>query len=102
MNYRDAKKEAEKFSCEDAKFDKKIFIKHHDGSTLNFTYSSYKKIEDEWILVATEHHGFFSYHVEDLDSVKVEDYHKYPKDDSEFVSEYVILANAASAGEESK
>jgi len=70
MNYREAKKEAEKFYVEDGKFDKNIFIRHNDGSTLYFTYSSYKKI-NEWILVATEHHGFFAYHIEDLDFMKV-------------------------------
>ena len=98
MNYREAKIAAEKFYLSGEKLDKNVFIKHHDGSTMHFTYSSYKKVDDEWILISTEHHGFFVYHVEDLDCIKIKEFGK--DDDYEFMSEYVILANAASVGEE--
>ncbi len=70
MNYKDALKEAEKICLDNNDLNQTISIKHLDGSVLSFTHSVYKLI-DEWILISTEHHGFFAYHIEDLECAMV-------------------------------
>ena len=47
-----------------------IAIQHGDGSYLEFHSSCFRKIGKEFLAVFTEHHGFYVYHMDDIDSVK--------------------------------
>lgn len=44
----------------------RVYIKHEDGTELDFNYAFVRK-EDEWVFIFTEHHGFHVYHMEDLE-----------------------------------
>jgi hypothetical protein len=43
-----------------------IAVQHADGSYLEFHSAAYEKLDDDWLAVFTEHHGYFVYHCEDV------------------------------------
>ena len=43
-----------------------IAVKHVDGSYLEFHSAAYEKLNDDWLAVFTEHHGYFVYHCDDV------------------------------------
>ena len=47
-----------------------ILVQHGDGSRLEFHSACFRRIYDDWIVIFTEHHGTFVYHVEDVDYVR--------------------------------
>jgi hypothetical protein len=53
-----------------------ISVYHFDGSYLEFHSASFKKLDDEWMAVFTEHHGNFLYHFEDVRWIKEWDKNK--------------------------
>jgi len=46
-----------------------ISIKHGDGSYLEFHSACFRKLNEEWMAVLTEHHGIYIYHFEDIKSI---------------------------------
>jgi hypothetical protein len=77
MNLKQAKKELDQTSKTldlNAFYIKKrqriIAVYHFDGSYLEFHSASFKKLDDEWMAVFTEHHGSFLYHFEDVKWIK--------------------------------
>lgn len=47
-----------------------IAVQHHDGSYLEFHSAAFQKLDKEWMVVFTEHHGTFLYHFEDVRWIK--------------------------------
>ena len=83
MNLKQAKKELDKYAKTldlNAFYIKKhqriISVYHFDGSYLEFHSSCFKKLDDEWMAVFTEHHGNFLYHFEDVMWIKEWDQNK--------------------------
>ena len=83
MNLKQAKKKLDQISKEldlNAFYIKKrqriIAVYHFDGSYLEFHSACFKKLDDEWMAVFTEHHGNFLYHFEDVRWIKEWDQNK--------------------------
>ena len=82
MNLKEAKIMAEKLDKEldlhafivDKKAEVKrariIVVQHHDGSYLELHSACFQKLDEEWMVVFTEHHGVFVYHFEDVRWIK--------------------------------
>ena len=79
MNYKEAQEKADKifetiglvgshdFTVN--KIPRIIAVNHFDGSYLEFHSACFRKIDDEWMAVFTEHHGMFVYHFEDVKTI---------------------------------
>ena len=52
-------------SCTD--FGYRVTLRHGDGSVLTFNHALLCLMDELWLACFTEHHGFFVYHVEDLE-----------------------------------
>ena len=66
-----ARSYSSKLRATDKRFNKRVFLKHQDGSTFLwdgafFLKKKFKGIRETWLLVFTEHHGEFAYDVEDV------------------------------------
>ena len=78
LGYKDAKILADKISKEIEfpkdfiirKRAKIIVIKHMDGSVMEFHSACFRKLDEDWMVVFTEHHGDFVYHKDDLISIE--------------------------------
>jgi hypothetical protein len=77
MNLKQAKKELDK--CAKTldlnafivnKHQRVIAVYHFDDSYLEFHSACFKKLDDKWMAVFTEHHGNFLYHFEDVEWIK--------------------------------
>ena len=83
MNYKGAQEKADKL-CKsvgldeliDGKSPRVIAIQHEDGSYLEFRSAFFRKLDDEWMVVITEHHGVFVYHFEDVRWIKEKKWNK--------------------------
>lgn len=77
MNYKEvrelAKKRNEEIAIKDFVVDKKCRIVeflHCDRTYCSFVSACVERLDEEWFVIYTEHHGFFVYHVEDLEWLK--------------------------------
>ncbi len=50
----------------DPRFRRCVSMEHEDGSHLHFDSAFLMRVENEWIVCFTEHHGVLVYHVDDL------------------------------------
>ena len=80
MNYKEAKSKLEQINKKLTIYDfinnkkskkiKIVEIRHCDGSYLKFYHACIKKLDKEWTVVCTEHHGNFLYHFEDVEFIR--------------------------------
>lgn len=73
LNYKEAQELAEQKNRKlktGHDLSKTIVVRHFDGSVLEFHHSSWEKLDVEWYVVHTEHHGFHVYHCEDIKSIE--------------------------------
>ena len=64
--YKQAKERAEEIASTFAgKCNNVVFVKHGDGSKLEYTHAI-AYVESKWIMIFTEHHGVHVYNKEDL------------------------------------
>lgn len=52
--------------ADDKRFQRSVTMIHEDGTTLNFQSAFLMTVDQEWIVVFTEHHSYHVYHKEDL------------------------------------
>jgi len=50
----------------DPRFRRVVILEHEDGSYLQFDSAFLMRVDREWIVCFTEHHGFHVYHADDL------------------------------------
>lgn len=72
MTYKEASQKASEIdkSLTLKNFHDRIYIEHCDGSKMEFNYAMYKKLSKEFMVVFTEHHGYFVFHVEDVKKIE--------------------------------
>lgn len=80
MNYKQAIKKANKLNKivtnndfvtkENNRVANIIVVNHMDGSYFEFCSAAFEKMDNEWMVVFTEHHGVLVYHFEDVKSIR--------------------------------
>jgi len=71
MNYKEAVAKAEgidKKLRSNSNFKNVVYMEHNDKTKMELWFADNIVEEDEWVMIFTEHHGFFVYHQEDLGS----------------------------------
>jgi len=72
MNYKDALAKAKeldsKLTAMSFDWGARVYVKHEDGTELDFNYAFLQK-DGDWVYIFTEHHGFHVYHLDDLEKV---------------------------------
>lgn len=60
-----AKKYDESLQATDERFNRNVVLLHHDGTYMRIM-RAFLMMHEIWLVVFTEHHGFFVYHTDDL------------------------------------